>query len=201
MQGLGVWEQPGDVTEVAPHAKVRVMGSHAPGNTAGREGEREGGGEEAPSPMDSAAHLAGGSWCCSLLQRLCQRQDTGLAAAISSSKCQLPCLSARDGCAAMGTLACAPPGAVAPCPVPAGWQSHLVPLLALGGHPQSQGSAGTSHCCWGGLAPSCTPGSEAHAAWGAVGVPHSPDVLRAFTRSSAQTQLCPEVQPHSSPSS
>lgn len=75
---------------VASHAEVRVMGSHAPGNTAGREGEQEGGGEEAPSPMDSAAHLAGGSWGCSLLQSPCQRQDTGLAAAIISLQTSAP---------------------------------------------------------------------------------------------------------------
>lgn len=180
------------------------MGSHAPGNTAGREGEREGGGEEAPSRMDSGAHLAGGSWCCSLLQSPCQRQDTGLAAAISSSKCQLPCLSARDGCAAMGTLTCAPQEL---------WLCALSHGLAeppechcwhWGGRARRvQAPASAAGVVWHPGPLSCTPGSEAHPAWGAAGVPHSPevcDVLMVFTQSSAQTQLCPEVQPHSSPS-
>lgn len=39
-------------------------------------------------------------------------------------------------------------------PCPHGLAEPLcVPLLALGGHPQSQGSVGTSQGCWGGLAP------------------------------------------------
>lgn len=144
----GVWEQPGGVTEVASHTKVRVMGSHAPGNTEGREG----GGEEAPSPMDSTAHLAWGSWCCSLLQSLCQRQDTGLAAAISSSNV--------SSCVCQPVMAVLPWG---PSPVPprscgtvlsprAG-RATVSATAGTGGTPTEPGECRLHRCCWGGLVP------------------------------------------------
>lgn len=131
--GLGVWEQPGGVTEAASHAKARVMGSHAPGNTAGREAEREGGGEEAPSPMDSPAHLAGGSWCCSLLQSLCQRQDTGLAPAISSFQTSAPVFVSLGWLCCHGDPRLCPPRSCGTAPCPRGLaEPPCVPLLALG---------------------------------------------------------------------
>lgn len=171
--GLGVWEQPGGVTEAASHTKARVMGSHAPGNTAGREAEREGGGEEAPSPMDSPAHLAGGSWCCSLLQSLCQRQDTGLAPAISSFQTSAPVFVSLGWLCCHGDPRLCPPRSCGTVPCPRGLaEPPWVPLLALGETHRARGvwaPASAAGVVWHPGPPSCTPGSEAHLAWGAGG--------------------------------
>lgn len=84
-------------------------------------GGTEQGGEEAPTPMDSAAHLAAGSW--RLLQSHRHRQGAGLAPATSSFPTSAPVFVTP----APGTLAAPPAAALSP--------AGLAELLGLAPHP------------------------------------------------------------------
>lgn len=155
------------------------MRSHAPGSMA----RREGGGEEAPTPMDSTAHLAGGSQRRSACSKATAKGRTqGWLQQLAPSKRQLPCLLASDRYACHGDphLFSQRSRSTEPCP-PWGWQSCR------------------ARCCWQrGRDPQCRgpglPGggsstlgcTGAHPAWGAA---QGPTLSRC--------QRCPEERLHS----
>lgn len=175
-----------------------------------QRGGREGGSEEAPTPTDSTAHLAGGSRRCSACSKATAKGRTrGWLQQLAPSKCQLPRLLDSDGYACHRDPCLSSPRSrsTEPCP-PRGWQSCCSCRCWQAGRDQQCWDASTrwpAGAAGGGLAPraSHSPapmGSKAHPAWRPARGPTLSRWQRCpeehLHSSSALKQLYPEVHPH-----